>query len=159
MSKRCWYGRPNKPPENWHTPDKPAVRNVTELDDMLDEDAPSAFPMPGEGSGVVVSLTKAHWTTLLKLLHCYGQDYGDTEWQVWRLGIRRAVLDRVDRHWDSRKPVAVRLPVKDWRLIWQQVGIASQVRGTKTQRWFSWLSQTMTEQITAAGKGHHSRTE
>jgi hypothetical protein len=162
-----WYGRPNKPPLNWHTPDKPVIRKVTgSLGARPNRSSrPSRPPRPRRSSRpprlshpphppspddrdlVAITLTNDHWICLLKALYLYGKAHGDGEWKKWRMRVRGTILGTVNPNRDDSNPVAVKLPLEDWRKIWQQVRVACQECGEEWTAWFDWLSHTMTTQI------------
>lgn len=73
--------------------------------------------------------------------------HGDEQWRKWHIRVRSAMLGVVKPNQDDTQPVAVKLPIEDWRTIWQQVRTASQEFGDKWTTWFDWLSHTMIAQI------------
>lgn len=138
-----WRGRPNEPPLNWNTPDRPVIRKVTGSPD----DLPSR-PEPDDDTGLVaVTLTNAHWLSMLKTPRIYGQAHGDANREKWRLQVRRAILGAVNPNTHDSQPVAVKLSLEDWREIWRQVRISCEEHGEEWIAWFSWLSHTMIKQI------------
>ena len=142
MSKsyRPWYGRPNKPPENWHTPDSPVVRRVIW---RSGDDADSEIR-----DLVVVSFKSEAWVRILKALYLYGQAYDDEEWHTWYGLVRRVILRAVDSYLDDRwTKVEVSLDIEEWRKLWQAVRTACYEYNEDWVRWFRWLTQQMTKQI------------
>jgi len=101
------YGCPNKPPENWDTPDKPAVRSVTGADDSGGKMWADLSVPVDEHTCIVVRLVNVDWTDLLKMLDLYGQEHGGTQTRFWLSSIKRAVLRLVRTNTDEAQPVAV----------------------------------------------------
>jgi hypothetical protein len=154
MSKKYgrWYGRPNKPPENWHTPDKPVVRSVQGWSKRGRDRRPPPDKPADADNLITVTLKVADWVTILKAFHLYSESRGDEQWKHWRLQLREAILGAINPHIHrDMAPVAVSLELVDWRAIWRCVQIVSQERGEAWLKWFAWLSQTMTAQITRDG--------
>jgi hypothetical protein len=127
--KRPWYGRPNAPPLNWDTLDKPVVRHVLYTSDIC---LPDNIASTAETKWTAVALTRENWITVLKALQLYSQSYGDAPWKEWRLRVRETIIGTLNPVTDRTQAVAVRLPLSDWRRIWQAVNTVSQERG---ERW------------------------
>lgn len=143
-----WRGRPNPPPLNWITPNRPAIRKVAgSFDDLLPASSLQVDDKQSDIGAVAVSLTNSHWLCVLKALHRYGQMHGDEDWKKWRMEVRKAILGVVNPNRDEKQPVAVKLDIENWRTIWLQVRTGCQELGDDWIRWFDWLSHTMAEQI------------
>ncbi|QPC83630.1 hypothetical protein G4Y79_04400 [Phototrophicus methaneseepsis] len=149
--KKRWYGRPNKPPENWHTPDKPAIRIIST---WREEDSPVPSPPMGKKAHLVkVTLCVDDWVMILKTLQLYDAviqegENQNAQWSAWRVTVRQQILGTVNPHIDhSQRDVEVALHLEDWRQIWQVAHIICEGRGDDWQHWFARIDHTMTEQI------------
>jgi hypothetical protein len=173
MSKKkhgYWRGRPNEPPLNWHTPDKPVIRKVTgSLDDL--SSAPSTGnvranvtkkvshsiyylpaapgrPTPREKTDLItVRLPNKQWIIIFKALNFYGKTHEDATLQKWRRHVCEIILSTISSSTQDTKYPGVKLALEDWRIIWQQVCRVCQEYGDEWIAWFGWLSDEMEKQI------------
>jgi hypothetical protein len=146
MAKRRWYGRPNKPPENWHTPDKPAVRPVTGWLEQADKGVVPSSDLAR--LAVAVTLTTENWITILRMLTQFGETRRhNAEWTAWRERIRHHVLDHVNPDGSKSKRVTISLGVPHWRSIYIQVRSVCRKHGGDWERWSDWLGRALADQI------------
>jgi hypothetical protein len=145
-SRRFWSGRPNPPPLNWDKPDRPVIRSVTASPDELPLDQPEREKSEqNDSQSIPVSLTCDDWFRIVEALDHYSRSRADEEQQQWHK--RESILGMANPHYPKKEPVAVRLPIEDWRLIWRNVRTASQELGGHWPTWFDSLTKTMTAQI------------
>lgn len=136
---RRWFGRPNAPPLNWHTPDTPAIRQISAQDDDAEEDhTPFRW----------VRLSGADWIRLLQALYLYESKFGDALFQEWRLAVRGRILESVDPE-DKDSHHTIEFTVKNWRTIWRILQKIATQYPKDWQPWFKRISQIMKKQITS----------
>jgi hypothetical protein len=127
-NKRAWYGRPNPPPLNWDSPDKPAIRQVSAVE-------PPAEDLLREHH---ISLTNENWIALLKCLAVYEMTDSYPGVKLWRQRIRESILSHVRVKSQPQKQVRVQLRHADLDEIIRQVRI---VCADRDAAWESWAEQ------------------
>jgi hypothetical protein len=147
-SRRYWSGRPNPPPLNWNQPDRPVVRSVSASPDDFPLDQPEREKREqADSQSIPVSLTCGDWFRIVEALDHYSRLHAGEEQQKWHQKARASILGVANPHYPKKEPVAVRLPIEDWRLIWLNVRTARQELGGDWPAWFGSLTKTMTAQI------------
>lgn len=132
-NKRAWYGRPNRPPMNWETPDKPVIRQV------------SAVESPSQAllREYDITLTNENWIALLKCLAAYETSDPQPSVKVWRQRIRETVLAYFDVEGQRQKKVRVRLRYADLDEIMRQVRIVCAGWGAAWDLWAAQLERAL----------------
>ncbi len=132
-NKRAWYGRPNRPPINWDTPDRPSIRKVSAIEspseDLLHE--------------YDITLTNENWVALLKCLAVYEASDPQPSVKLWRQRIRETVLAQVEIKGVPQKKAWVRLRYADLDEIMRQVRIVCAGWGAAWDVWAAQLEHAL----------------
>jgi hypothetical protein len=118
-------------PLNWHTPQKPVVRQVSNSD--LPSETPTA--QPTATNIVEFQMTNDNWIQVLKCLQLYAQKQPSPEWHRWRLEIREKVLGAVNANTNRKLPVAVHISELEWRELLKYTNEICIERG---EQWHDW---------------------
>lgn len=122
-------------PLNWHAPQKPVVRRVSDAD--LPSEPLSNQPVPADT--ILFEMTNDNWIQVLKCLHLYSQKDTTPEWRAWRLQIREKILRVVNANTNQKSPVAVPLSKTEWHDLLRYTGEVCDERGDEWRKWYNKL--------------------